>query len=405
MEKVRKLNLIFLSLVEINDLNDSNIYADLLRHFVNMGHHVTCFCPFDRTKDIAKNIESKDFNLYRFRIPKIQKANKFEKAIGLFAYDLLLKRALKSKLKHGSYDLLLYSTPPINFINSIKYLKAKYKLRTYLLLKDIFPQNAVDLGIIKEGSFIYSFFRKTEKRLYNLSDTIGCMSTENVHYIERNNPYLSKEKKIEVCPNSIQLKNLPAPSNETFHRSKYGIGNDARVFIYGGNLGKPQAIDFLVNLLEHFMHHENIFFIILGSGTEYQFLNNWFITHKPSNALLKSYVPKKEYDAYLSMSDIGLVFLNPNFTIPNYPSRVLSYMEHSLPILCFTDKISDIGKNALSFGYGDWTESNSLTGAVTMIEKYAHLPKTQLTELGHRGRKHLEEYYTVESSYKIILNT
>jgi len=78
----------------------------------------------------------------------------------------------------------------------------------FQLLKDIFPQNAVDIGLIKEGGYIYKRLRNKEKRLYAVSDRIGCMSQANVKYLLAHNPEISQEK-VHVNPNSIR----PTPAD------------------------------------------------------------------------------------------------------------------------------------------------------------------------------------------------
>ena len=62
----------------------------------------------------------------------------------------------------------MYSTPPITFCRAVDYVKKRDNAQTYLLLKDIFPQNAVDIGMMsKQGikGILYKFFREKEKRL------------------------------------------------------------------------------------------------------------------------------------------------------------------------------------------------------------------------------------------------
>ena len=108
-----------------------------------------------------------------------------------------------------AFDLILYSTPPITFNRLITELKKKTNASTYLLLKDIFPQNAVDLKMISEKGLIYRYFRKREKILYQISDWIGCMSMANVNYVLKNNSWLAPEK-VEVNPNSIEILDPPA---------------------------------------------------------------------------------------------------------------------------------------------------------------------------------------------------
>ena len=49
---------------------------------------------------------------------------------------------------------------------------------------------------------LYMFFRAKEKKLYALSDYIGCMSPANVEYVLRQNPEISADR-VEVAPNSL----------------------------------------------------------------------------------------------------------------------------------------------------------------------------------------------------------
>lgn len=49
---------------------------------------------------------------------------------------------------------------------------------------------------------LYKYFRKQEKRLYTISDHIGCMSQANIDYVIKHNPEVNS-RKVEVCPNTI----------------------------------------------------------------------------------------------------------------------------------------------------------------------------------------------------------
>ena len=92
--------------------------------------------------------------------------------------------------------------------------------------------------------------------------------------------------------------------------------------------------------------------MIIGSGTEYVRIQKWFEFNQPKNAMLINNLPKLKYDKLLSVCDVGLIFLNPNFTIPNYPSRLLSYLEMKLPVITATDIYSDIGKDIEDYECG-----------------------------------------------------
>ena len=240
------------------------------------------------------------------------------------------------------------------------------------MLKDIFPQNAVDLGMMsKTGvkSILYKYFRKQEKQLYCYSDRIGCMSQANVDYVIKHNPEISSSK-LEICPNCIEPQDMSISTEERNElRRKYNIPLDKTVFVYGGNLGKPQGIPFIMECLKKQKENSDAFFLIVGGGTEFEKLQKFFDVEKPRNMKLMSRLPKDDYDRMVAACDVGLIFLDHRFTIPNFPSRLLSYMQAKLPVLAATDPNTDIGEVIKQGGFGWWCESNDTRAFSELVKK------------------------------------
>jgi Glycosyl transferases group 1 len=398
------MQIIFITLVAINDINDSNLYADLMRYFVKKGHHVTIYSPIERREKIGSNITlGKGYKIVRVKSLNIQKTNIIEKGLATLLMDKIIKRAIKKNEVNSKFDLAIYSTPPITLTATVSYIKETFSAKTYLLLKDIFPQNAVDIGMMAKGSLLYNYFKNKEKKLYELSDTIGCMSQANVAYTLENNTWLATEN-IEICPNSIEVNANTVEVQKEIVRGELDLPQQSKIFVYGGNLGKPQGIDFLIQVLDEYKNVQKVFFIILGSGTEYGKLNNWIKANKPDNVILKEQLPKNEYNKYVAAADIGLICLDHRFTIPNYPSRLLSYLEAKKPVLLLTDASTDIGKNAEKAGFGKWASSNDIQGAKFAINYLTELSETNLIEMGNTGYEYLLNNYTVKHSYEKIIN-
>ena len=164
------MNIIFLTLVEINSIEDRGIYQDLLRKFRDEGHDITIVTPVERRKGITTNFKEKEgVSILQVKTLNIQKTNIIEKGIGTLAIEFQYLSAIKKYLANKRFDLVLYSTPPITFAKVIEFVKKRDNATSYLLLKDIFPQNAVDMKMLKEGSFIHKQFVKKEKKLYDES--------------------------------------------------------------------------------------------------------------------------------------------------------------------------------------------------------------------------------------------
>lgn len=396
----KAMNLLFLSIVHISDINVRGIYTDLMRKFRNEGHQVYIVTPLERRSKLQTSLTIQDgVNILGVRTLNVQKTNLVEKGIGTLLIEYQYQKAISKYWSKIEFDLILYSTPPITFTRIVKKLKRKYNALSYLLLKDIFPQNAVDLGLFSKRSLFYLIFRHKEKQLYKISDYIGCMSPANVNFILSHNPYLIKEI-VEENPNSVELSKKEE-LDRSLIRKKYNLPLELPIFIYGGNLGKPQGLDFLMQILDKNRNRKDCYFLIVGSGTEYRKINNWFQKNNIPNALLLKGLSRGDYDQLVKSCDVGLIFLDPRFTIPNYPSRLLAYLENRMPILAATDVITDIGKIAETQGYGFWCENGDIDAfneKLTLL-----LDKEIVKRMGECGYNYLVNNYLVDHSYQIIM--
>ena len=329
-----------------------------------------------------------------------------EKGISTILLEGQLRAAIGKYLRRVKFDLVLYSTPPITLCSPIAYVKKRDKAQTYLMLKDIFPQNAVDMGMMRKTGLkglLYKNFRRKESKLYALSDRIGCMSPANVEYLLKNNPEIDPQK-VEVCPNAIEVQDMSVSADVRAElRDKYGIPRDKKVFVYGGNLGRPQGIPFLIRCLEAQKENPDAYFFIVGDGTEYKKLEAWFREAKPQNAQLQQRLPKEDYDRLVAACDVGLIFLDHRFTIPNFPSRLLSYLQAKLPVLCCTDPNTDIGKVCVEGGFGWWCESNSHEGFSRIVSEIIATDNEEITKMKELEFSFLQDNYRPEVVYDTII--
>jgi glycosyltransferase involved in cell wall biosynthesis len=398
------MNVLFLTVIPVSDIRERGIYTDLMRCFEKNGHQLYVISPVERRFNEAGSYRKEGAVHYiRVKTLNIQKTNLLEKGIATLLFENLFLRSIRQYCKEVRFDLVLYTTPPITFSRIVTYIKKRDKAICYLLLKDIFPQNAIDLGMIGEKGFIHRYFRQKEKKLYKVSDFIGCMSPANQEYILKHNPELDNGK-VEVNPNSIEPLNYKV-DGEKFAaiRQRFKIPPGKALFVYGGNIGKPQGINFLLNVLQSNKKNDAVFFLIIGSGTEFLKMKTWFTNNKPTNAVLLDGLPKNDYDELLATCDVGMIFLDKRFTIPNYPSRLLSYLEFKIPVLAATDKNTDIGKVLTENEFGYWAESGDLESFNEAINKLLFSKQNRVI-MGVKGNQYLNEHYHVNQSYSIIMN-
>ena len=399
------MNILFLTMsAGVQNIEANGIYTDLMRKFRDEGHEVYIIYPRERKLGLPTELKVENHvHSLAVKTLNVTKTNVIEKGIGQLLLESQFKAALKRYFADVKFDLILYSTPPITLTKVIQYAKKRNpNAIAYLMLKDIFPQNAVDLGMLSTKGvkgLLYRSFRQKEKDLYRVSDYIGCMSPANVKYVLAHNPEVNPTI-VEIAPNSYDVQTDTRKVDAREVRPKYGLPTDKPIFIYGGNMGKPQGIPFLIECMNAVKDRTDCHFVVVGNGTEYPKLDTWVKHVNPKAVSVLKNLSKADYDALASACDVGLIFLDYRFTIPNYPSRLLPYLMERKPIIAATDPNCDTGTLAEANGYGFYCPSNSVPAFVEAVEK---MLASDIRQMGENGYQFYLNNYTVEHTYQTIV--
>ncbi|MCD4794180.1 MAG: glycosyltransferase family 4 protein [Bacteroidales bacterium] len=390
------MNVIFLMISYPDVSQNTNLYTDLVLEFKQNNHNVYVVAPSFLNKNELKKEEG--IFVLRVKSGKLFNVNPVIKGISNVRLPYQFTRTINKYLKGVKIDLIITPTPPITFYSTIISIKKKNKCKSYLILRDIFPQNAKDLGILN-NSVLFNYFRKKEKQIYGISDYIGCMSQANIDFVKRHNPEV-KDKKLHLLPNWIKAKTYSI--SEMDYKKKYGL-KEKFVAIYGGNIGLPQKAEFILDLAESVKDIKDIVFLIIGQGTHKNKLKSLLAKINLTNVEIRDYLPREDYQELVKQCDIGLVNLSDKFTIPNIPSRTLAYFEAKLPILAAIDKNTDYGKMLQESKAGLW----SITGDLESYKKNLLIlfNNSKLRkEMGEDGYKYLFEKLNVEEAYNTIIS-
>lgn len=403
------MNILYISISDIpqGQVSTPGIYKDLLRKFRDNGHEVYAVCAVEKRKwDKHRKyglFQEDGINLVRIDVGNITKTNYIEKGISTVLLPGLFLKQIKNYLSGIHFDLILYATPPVTLYKTVRKIKTITGAKTFLMLKDMWPDGISCLGVIKENGLIYKYFKTQEKYMYEISDHIGCMSESCVDYMIKHFPYLNHEK-LTICPNSLEPRELKLSSDEKINtRRQYGLPEDKLLIIYGGNLGRAQGIDFLIHGIERNRSNSKFAFVIIGSGLEYSKLKNYVEIEKPDNIFLFEALPREEYFRLMACCDIGLILLNCHLTVPNTPSRILDYMQAELPVFACVDKVTDVGKVIESHKFGWMCYSDDDNGFDMVIDKIA-ANKSKLAEYGKNGNNYFLKNYTSDISYQAIIS-
>lgn len=377
----------------------ATIYTDLAEALHEAGHEIVV-----AVSEQPKNLQTTSIRSERgFEVLRIVTGNYYdvgyiEKGITTLKIPVMMRRGIRKYLGGRTFDFVLYEAPPVTNAGLVTWAKRRFSCASYLMLKDIFPQNAVDLGIMKRGGLLFRYFKHKEKKLFESADIIGCMSSANVKYVLEHNQQLGPEK-VEIFPNTKKLASDYRPTGFPM-RKKFGISPSDCLFLFGGNMGKPQYIELLRRLILDCKEDADLYFLFVGRGTDRSMLENAITEHTVHNAKIIGNLPRDEYEQLIKECDVGLIVLDPRFTIPNYPSRILSYMEYAKPVLAATDRVSDIRQLIEDAQCGQWVWSGDYSAFAVTIRQMAKM--SNLPDLGYNGRRFIEENLTMQTSVGIL---
>jgi len=375
-----------------------NMYTTLVEEFVCNGHDVVVLAPGSGPTGIY--LEGK-IQVLRVKTLPIKNVANYLKGISNLLLPYQFERALKQYYKGKLFDLIITATPPITLVDLAAKLKKKFNAKLYLILRDIFPQNAVDLGFIKKEGLLHRFFRKKENKLYREANYIGCMSPGNIEYIRRHNPGVSPHKLHE-------LKNFQKPY-EGFGfdfdalKMKYGL-KDKFVIVFGGNMGKPQQLENVLKLASSAMIYPDVVFLLLGEGVQMNRIALLIKEQGLKNIIIYKTIPKKEYQDLLSTCDIGLISLHENFTIPNIPSKALDYFNVGIPILASLDRVTDFNTILDETQSGLWAYAGDHLTFFDRLKKL-YEDKDFRVRMGINGKMYFRNHLLPSVAYQTIMDS
>ena len=239
---------------------------------------------------------------------------------------IMLRGIRKSPFRRVQWDGVVWYSPSIFLGPLVGVLKRSSNCRSYLILRDIFPEWAVDMGLLRRG-VAYRAFKLVERYQYSVADTVGVQSPSNLGYLAE------WAKKPGRCLEVLQNWLAPAPNVGSSVSVAATPLSGRTIFVYAGNMGVAQGMDILLDLAERLKNRQDIGFMFVGRGSEVPRLQTSAEQRALDNVVFHDEVEPYEIPGLLAQCHIGLVALDPRHKTQNVPGKFLTYMQAGLPVL------------------------------------------------------------------------
>jgi glycosyltransferase involved in cell wall biosynthesis len=382
----------------------AHLMHELAHGLSRAGHSVSVLTSYPRhylteeSKDKKFEIVSSDdgVTVIRIKTLPLHKVNFIIRGISQILLPIIFSIGAKKHMKESPDAVIVYS-PPITLGLVGKFVKKRYGTKFLLNIQDIFPQNAIDLGILKNKPII-KFFELIEKVVYTSADVITFHSDGGKKFlIEKKNV---PENKIVTLHNWVDADEYVNLKKNISFRDRYGLQGKF-IFLFAGIMGPAQGLEFLVRVAERVSDLKDIVFLLVGDGTEKGKIERLIEEKNIKNIEIRPFISKDEYPYLVKDSDVGIVCLSSDNKTSFVPGKFLGYMAAGKPVVSFLNKESDAFALVKEAQCGYAGRSDDVEEGEKIVRKI-YTEKQKLNEYGINGLTFVKKHLTLEACVKKI---
>ncbi len=240
----------------------NHLFKDILQGFLDAGHSIIRIAAVEHDDDDGYKLEIEDERITY--IPVRRKSAAHGNIISRYLWDNWTAIRMARILKKIDADVLFEDVCYSSFW-TVRMAKQK-GMRVVAMLQDIWPDNAVQSGLIKANGLLYRYFECWQRFIYRHADKMVCISDDMKDFIVSKGVQAEKISVIYNWGYSDEMVDIPWEENEFV--KKYNLQKDVFYVIYAGNIGKMQNVELVVKAAECLKDKEDICFLIIGGGAK-----------------------------------------------------------------------------------------------------------------------------------------
>jgi glycosyltransferase involved in cell wall biosynthesis len=369
---------------------------DLSREFARQGHDLTVLLPSAEQQERWRLEDFEGAKVLRLKAPRTKDIGYVRRTLGeLIMPFAMLRNLRKSPLANERWDGVVWYAPSIFHGPLASAIKKSTACKGYLVIRDIFPEWAVDMGLMGHG-LPYLFFLVVARYQYSVADVIGVQTSGNQGYFDR---WCEQPgRKLEVLQNWLDK---PAQTLCSIRVSQTQLAG-RKVFVYAGNMGVAQGMDILLDLAERIRGRSDVGFLFVGRGSDAVRLKNAAQARQLDNVIFFDEIHPDEIPDLYAQCSAGIVALDPRHKSHNIPGKFLTYMQSGLPVLANVNAGNDLASLIRNEQVGKVCESNQADELVDLAMSLLDQIDTD-ADLPIRCRGLFDREFSVEQAVRQIV--
>jgi len=327
---------------------------DLSREFIRQGHSLCVLLPepYQKKNWVLELLDG--VKVVRLKAPRIKDIGYVQRTLAELVMPFAMLRNLrKSPLANVCWDGIVWYSPSIFHGPLVNALKKSSKCKSYLIIRDIFPDWAVDMGLMGRG-IPYHFFKAIARYQYSVADVMGVQTNGNRKYFDS---WIKHPKRsLEVLNNWL---GKPAQKRCSIRLDKTILAG-RKIFVYAGNMGIAQGMGILLDLAEKLCGRLDVGFLFVGRGSYAASLKSNAQSRRIDNVLFFDEIDPDEIPDLYAQCNAGIIALDSRHKSHNIPGKFLTYMQSGLPVLANINAGNDLAKIIKDEQVGQVCESNQI---------------------------------------------
>jgi glycosyltransferase involved in cell wall biosynthesis len=371
---------------------------DLSRELVRQGHSLCVLLPAPDQREPWRLDKSDGAQVLRLKAPRTKDIGYVRRTLAELAMPFaMLRNFRKSPMANQRWDGVVWYSPSIFHGPLVSALKKSSDCKSYLIIRDIFPEWAVDMGLMGRG-LPYRFFDAVARYQYSVADVIGVQTPGNRRYFE---PWLAHPgRQLEILQNWLDK---PAQVRCSIRVDQTALAG-RKVFVYAGNMGVAQGMDILLDLAERLHSRPDVGFLFVGRGSDAARLKAAAQSRQIVNVVFFEEIDPDEITDLYAQCDAGIVALDPRHKSHNIPGKFLTYIQSGLPVLANINAGNDLAQMIRDERVGQVCETNQVNELLLLTEKLLDQIQTD-SGLSARCTALFEREFAVENTVKQIVAT
>lgn len=311
---------------------------DLTLELVRQGHAPSVLVASPELATAWRIDTWQGVQVVRLRAPRTKDVGYWRRTLGELRMPFsMLRNFRQTPLAAQRWDGVVWYSPSIFLGPLAKALKTSSDCRSYLIVRDMFPQWAVDMGLMGRG-LSYRMFKLVERFQYSVADVIGVQSAGNLRYFEKWSQ--APGRRAEVLQNWL----AEAPDTGCSIRLASSALAGRRVFVYAGNMGVAQGAGLLLGMARQLLPRADIGLLFVGRGSEVQRLRADAAALQLDNVALLDEIEPAEIPGLYAQCHVGVVTLDPRHSTQNVPGKFVSYLRAGMPVLASVNAGNDLAR-------------------------------------------------------------